>query len=524
MSTASWRTLACALICAGVAVVGCSKSSSSGGSASSAAPVASGATPTQTQPQSSAAITSLVAPGPLARGVVPLAFRLSEAQSAPLQVEVWWSSDTTPWTQITAVAPLAQPVASAPAPGLEYALQWDTAADVPGVASKVLLEVRAGGVSLRSAPFAVDNEPYATTGGISRHPYLQSTTSDSTVIRWRTLGQRDGGVEFGPSAALGQLVRTSVPGEDHELALSGLQAGTRYFYRLVQSGQSVSPRYTFVTAPAPSVDRFRFLVVGDSGMNNPAQYDVAQRMAQEPADFFLHTGDVVYPAGGVGAAVAEYDARFFRPYQAILSRIPAWPVVGNHDLYGLFGQPFRENFTLPSNGSGGNLEELYYSFEWGDAKFIALEGNTLFQSSATGIHMTWLSRELSRNTKKWVIVYLHPPLYSAGQHGSSPALQANIGPMLERYKVDLVLAGHEHSYERTRALKAYNLDPSYPGLVHVTTGGGGAALRPITANAQSEVVASVYHYLRFDVAGDELHGEAVDIQGAIVDRFTIHNQ
>lgn len=524
MQTSSWRALGCALIFAAAAAGGCSKSSSSGSAASSAAATTSAATPLQT-PTQTAAITSLVTPGPLARGPVPLAFRLAEAGSTPLQVEVVWSGDAgVTWAPLSVRSPLAQPAATAPAPGLEYALQWDTAQDIPGLAAEVLIEVRAGGATLRSAPFAVDNEAYATTGGLSRHPYLQSTRQDATVIRWRTLAQRDGAVEYGESAALGQITLGAFAAEDHEVELTGLRPGTRYFYRIVQSGQAISPRYTFVTAPLASVDRFRFLVVGDSGMNNPAQYDVAQRMAREEADFFLHTGDVVYPAGGVGAAIAEYDARFFRPYQAFLSRIPAWPVVGNHDLYGLFGQPFRENFTLPSNGAGGNLEELYYSFEWGDAKFIALEGNTLFQSSATGIHMNWLSRELSRNTKKWVIVYLHPPLYSAGQHGSNPALQANLGPMLERYKVDLVLAGHEHNYERTAAIKAYNLDPTYPGLVHVTTGGGGAALRPITPNAQSVVTASVYHYLRFEVAGDELHGEAVDLQGAIVDRFTIHNQ
>ncbi|MBL4849813.1 MAG: metallophosphoesterase family protein [Planctomycetes bacterium] len=523
LRTSPWRAFGLVVLALSAILVACSGGGSSGGAASTStttAPVNTNTTGSQ-----AAGVTSLTDPGALLAGLADVTFRLSDPASMPLKVAVLWSDDQgQTWRPVAAVTSLAQPAATSPDPGVEHTLTWDTAQDVPGFAPNVLVEVRTDTTSLRAGPFAIDNQSISTKAGLSRHPYLQSTTDTSTWIRWRTLGQRDGSIEFGETPVLGQLVAGSGSTEDHEVQLLGLNPGTRYYYQLVSQGQPITPRYSFRTAPAANSADFRFLVVGDTGMNNTAQLEIAARMATEDADFFLHTGDVIYPAGGIGASVSEYNARYFRPYQAFLSRIPGFPVVGNHDLYGLYGQPFRDAFTLPSNGTGGNLEELYYSFEWGDAKFIAVESNTLFQYSATGIHMSWLSRELRQNTKKWVVVYLHAPLYSAGAHGDNVALQTNLGSLFENYGVDLVVAGHDHNYERSLPVKAFNTDPSYPGLVHIVTGGGGADLRPVNPTANTDVAISAYHYMRFEIKGDVMTGEAVTERGAVIDRFQIRNQ
>lgn len=519
--TTSWHLAALTGVGLSAALIACSNSSSSGGGAASTTAPAT----TSQQAASASGVTSLSSPGALISGLEAVEFRISDPKSAAKRVAVLWSSDQgATWRPITMVGASTQPMASAPDPGQAHSVSWNTAADVAGFEGSVLLEVRTDSSSLRAGPFAIDNQGISTTASLSRRPYLQSTDQTSTYIRWRTLGARDGDVEFGETPALGRTASGASSTEDHEVQLTGLQPGTRYYYRLVSQGKPITPRYSFKTAPDASTGTFQFLVVGDSGMNNQAQLDIARQMATENADFFIHTGDVVYPAGGLGAAIREYNYRYFRPYQDFLHRTPGFPVVGNHDLYGLFGQPFRDAFTLPSNGTGGRLEELYYSFEWGDSKFLAIESNSLFQLSSSGTHMDWLRRELSQNTKKWLVVYMHAPLWSAGKHGDNTALQNNLGPLFERYGVDLLLAGHEHNYERTKPIKAFNTSSSYPGLVHVITGGGGAALRPITPNANTDVAISAYHYMRFTVAGDTMTGEAVTPTGAILDRFQIRNQ
>src|SRR5690606_7988743 len=111
-----------------------------------------------------------------------------------------------------------------------------------------------------------------------------------------------------------------------------LQPGTTYFYRVVSGGLPITPRASFRTAPGPSVAAMKFVVVGDSGMGNTEQYAIARLMQAENADFFLHTGDIVYPAGGFPLAVSEYNNRFFKPYQEMVGELFSFPVVGNHDL------------------------------------------------------------------------------------------------------------------------------------------------------------------------------------------------
>ncbi|MGE0711769.1 MAG: metallophosphoesterase [Planctomycetota bacterium] len=509
------------------AFAGCSGGSSGGGSAAStSAPVGSSPSATTTtgpSTTSGAEVTSLVVPAGLLQGSVPIAFRVADAASASVPVEVVFSTDNGQTWKPASGAP-TQPLATGPAPGIEHSFVWDTVRDVPGFEPAVLLEVRPQpGRELQSPALPVDNQPVSAHVKLDRAPYLQSTTQTQTVIRWRTETAVDGVVEFGETPALGRVAApaSGAASQEHEVLLTGLTPGTRYSYRLVSGGLPITPRYELRTAPASGVRDFSFLVVGDSGMNNQVQYDIAARMDQEDADFFLHTGDVVYPIGGLGAAVQEYNLRFFKPYEKLLRRMPAWLVVGNHDLYGLYGQPFKDTFTLPPNGGGSLLEELYYSFEWGDAKFVAIEANSTFQFVQVGAHMDWLRRELAQNTKKWLIVFFHPPLYSAGQHGDNHALQQVLGPLFESYGVDLVLTGHDHDYERTKAIKDYNQRAGYPGLVHVVTGGGGADLRPVNPTPRTEVAISAHHYLRVEISGDWLTGEAVDAQGKVIDRFSV---
>ncbi len=127
------------------------------------------------------------------------------------------------------------------------------------------------------------------------------------------------------------------------------------------------------------------------------------------------------------------------------------------------------------------------------------------------------------NQRKWLIVYMHVPLYSCGAHGDNGILKQVLGPLFENGRVDLVIAGHDHDYERTRALKEFNRDPAYPGLVHVVTGGGGAGLRSISPNSRTAVAQRANHYMRFSVRGDTLTGEAIDVNGQTIDTFTVQN-
>lgn len=503
-----------------VPVVGCGGGGSSGGGGSAAAAATAGS------PAAIADVTSVRLPGAsVLSGDVPVIFSVADPAGALATVAVTYSVDGGgSWHTATPAAnsPGLSDLATGPAPGVEHTFIWATASDIPGLAGALVRVARVGAPGQTSSQAVIDNAPLNASVRLNRRPYLQLTQQTSTIICWRTEADTDSVIEWGPTPLLGQAAGN--PGsraKSHAVEIVGLQPGTSYYYRVSSGGQPVTARGTFTTAPAANVSDFTFLAFGDSGTGSPEQLALGRRMATEQVDFAIHTGDVIYPYGALANPVGEYNERFFRPYEDFLDRLPIFPVIGNHDLIALLGQPFKDVFHLPDNGSS-IARELYFSFEWGDAKFIALETTGLFLVPV-GDHATWLQREIQNNTKKWLIVYMHIPLYSCGSHGDSAVLKHVLGPQFENGKVDLVITGHDHNYERTRPIKDFNRDPAYPGLVHIVTGGGGAGLRGVNPNSRTATAVRAHHYVKFRVQGDTIHGEAIDLNGQVIDAFSVQN-
>jgi hypothetical protein len=119
-------------------------------------------------------------------------------------------------------------------------------------------------------------------------------------------------------------------------------------------------------------------------------------------------------------------------------------------------------FSLPAAGEAGGVPsgtELYYSFDWANVHFVCLDSQS--SSRAVGGPMwTWLESDLLASEQDWVVAYWHHPPYSKGSHDSDTELQLvemreNFLPLLEAHGVDLVLAGHSHSYERSFLLDGH---------------------------------------------------------------------
>ena len=108
-------------------------------------------------------------------------------------------------------------------------------------------------------------------------------------------------------------------------------------------------------------------------------------------------------------------------------------------------------------------------------------------------------------------------------------LKFYLAPLFEEYGVDIVLAGHDHSYQRSYPLRAGNaidghmepdfLDPGAP--IYVVTGGGGADLYPLFRSLRMASVAMRHHAVIVDIEGDELRMSAVDTAGVVFDSMSI---
>jgi hypothetical protein len=311
--------------------------------------------------------------------------------------------------------------------------------------------------------------------------------STSVRIMWQTSGATETIAEYGETPALGQvaygyLVSYSLQtGVLHEVTLTGLRPGTLYYYRVGDPNAGFSPVYTFRTAPQRPT-AFTFTAFGDDGTSAAARQNIQNVLMHNPV-FHLHLGDLSY-ANGVQAIWDTY----LNQIQPLTSRIPMMITLGNHeweDEVGIGYEAVLARFAMP----GENNYNVNYVFDYGNVRFIAFNSDWYQRSSASRTAMRqWLQTVLSDARAnpciRWVIVFQHHPLFgSEARRGYNTLLINALQPLFDQYKVDLVLQGHDHLYERTYPLRnsipvSNSLDTYLQGegTLYITCGGGGATL------------------------------------------------
>jgi 3',5'-cyclic AMP phosphodiesterase CpdA len=284
-----------------------------------------------------------------------------------------------------------------------------------------------------------------------------------------------------------------------------LTPSTTYQYR-ISTGGVVLHQAALSTASDAS-GFFNFVMIGDSGIGSVAQAGVAAQMLALDPDFMLHLGDVIYPSG----QASGYNPYFFQPYRDLIDHTSVFPSLGNHDYITSKGQPYLDVFYLPSNNPAGT--ERYYSFDWGNAHFVALDSNRDYQPGSAMLQ--WLESDLAASAAKWKFVFFHHALHTSGPHRNDstlPALRSALAPIFEQYDVDIVFNGHDHMYERSKPVN---------GVVYIVSGGGGAGLYAVGSVETTAYAASVYHTVQVQIAGCILSLRAFDVDGAAFDQIAL---
>ncbi|MBI5566807.1 MAG: metallophosphoesterase [Chloroflexi bacterium] len=338
---------------------------------------------------------------------------------------------------------------------------------------------------------------------LMRGPYVQSVTTTSAIVIWRTAEASDSRVDYGVGS-YANSIGDPTPTTEHVIMLTGLITGTVVTYRVFSDKVELATG-SFHTAADPD-QAFRFGVIGDTGIGSTAQQQVADRLVALAPDFVLHTGDVIYPTG----QAAGYDPFFFQIYQTLLRRAPMFLTLGNHDYGTAGGQPYLDAFYLPHNNPANS--ERYYSFDWGSAHFTALD----FNDGPSPAQLDWLQADLAATDQPWKFVVYHQAIYSSGPHGSEPYIiskRAVLAPIFEAHHVDIVFNGHDHDYERTQSIN---------GVIYIVSGGGGASLYNITPQTFSAYAETAHHAVVVDVDGCALSLQAVKPDGTIFDTLTLN--
>lgn len=227
---------------------------------------------------------------------------------------------------------------------------------------------------------------------------------------------------------------------------------------------TATPTAADTATATPLPPPLRFAVIGDYGMDNQAEADVAALIQGWQVDLVITTGDNNYPSGSaetIDANIGKYFHNFIFPYNgaygAGADRNRFFPSMGNHDWYTAEAQPYFDYFTLPGN-------ERYYDFVEGPVHFYAINSDEHEPSgiNAGSLQAASLQQTLAGSTSAWNIVYMHFAPFSSGSHGSTPWMKWPYA----KWGADALLAGHDHLYERLVV----------DGIPYFTNGSGGGGL------------------------------------------------
>ena len=256
----------------------------------------------------------------------------------------------------------------------------------------------------------------------------------------------------------------------NKATLTGLKPAQKYFYR-VGNDDLWSATGTFTTAEKGYGDgSFTFLDVTDPqgstsddfahwGANIKGALDFAK-----DASFVVNTGDFV----NNGLSPEEWNL-FFSKAQDSLMKTMLVPAVGNHEGYD-YANSFLSHFNVPVAEKAIQSKGTYYSFNYENAHFTVLNTDEKENEDLSALQRIWLENDLKAASADknitWRIVLLHRSLYSSGDHstdGDCINFRTSIGKLLDTYKVDVVLSGHDHVYMRTKPI--YNQIGQNPDTV-----------------------------------------------------------
>ncbi|XP_052172070.1 nucleotide pyrophosphatase/phosphodiesterase-like [Diospyros lotus] len=342
------------------------------------------------------------------------------------------------------------------------------------------------------------------------------------------------------------------PGYIHTAVMEGLEPSKTYSYTYGSDSIGWSDEIEFRTPAAGGAEEVRFLAFGDMGKAprdasaehyiQPGSLSVMKAMADEVAsgnvDSIFHIGDISYATG----FLVEWDF-FLHLISPVASKVSYMTAIGNHerdyadsgsvyvtpDSGGECGVPYETYFPMPTAAK----DKPWYSIEQGSVHITVI--STEHDWSKGSEQYDWMNNDMAstdRSTTPWLIFTGHRPMYSSSNGISIiPSVDSNfvnaVEPLLLANKVDLVLFGHVHNYERTCAvykseckampekdksgIDTYH-NSNYTAPVHAVIGMAGFSLDSFPNNADSWSLARIskYGYIRVHATREDLRVEYVN--------------
>jgi hypothetical protein len=257
----------------------------------------------------------------------------------------------------------------------------------------------------------------------------------------------------------------------HFADMTHLQPDTRYFYQVGDDKGGWSAIYSFVMEPSkpPTPDRpLAIAVLADHGTTTNSQQVVDAMLKADQSlhfGFSILSGDVSY-ANGFQSVWDDYG-NMVQPFS---SHVPFMVAPGNHEAIELFIS-YDYRYNMPHNGYGN----LYYSFNYQNVHVLVLNSESLNEFHWSAMYQFAKSdlESVNRKITPWVFVAFHHPFFcsNVAHNDSNWFMRIEYEDLFHDNKVDMILQGHVHAYERTYPMYNFQVDPT--STVYVTNGHGG---------------------------------------------------
>jgi acid phosphatase type 7 len=182
------------------------------------------------------------------------------------------------------------------------------------------------------------------------------------------------------------------------------------------------------------------------------------------------------------------------------------PVPGNHE-YSSSPAPYFNYFGDAAGPGTG-----YYSYSVGSWRIITL--NSEVPSLNGSPQMDWLKSELTSKKSTCTAVIWHRPLFSSGRNGDNPDMR-DVWRTLYDNNVDVVINGHDHTYERFAPQDPDGKADPARGIREFVVGTGGAMLYEFThVNPNSEARGAAWGVAQFTLNDGSYSWQFIPVDGA----------
>lgn len=314
--------------------------------------------------------------------------------------------------------------------------------------------------------FAQDNKSYPASEFPDRVILgFKGNPAVSQAVNWRTneqvsdaiaaIHEADPSPDFRPNALIVKALTQAVQMDGktvhyHEVNFTGLKPATQYVYR-VGGGSHWSEWFHFTTA-SDKPEPVSFLYFGDAQNDIRSLWSRTIRGAYSTlpkANLMIHAGDLINRSN------TDYEwGEWFEAGGWVNGMVPSLATPGNHEYYkDKEGNPqvsmhWKPQFALPENGPEGLSETAYY-IDYQGIRFITLNSQAAIIDSVTmNKQAVWFENAAKDQPNRWVVVIHHHPIYSTKNGRDNDEWRLKMEPLYKKYKVDIVLQGHDHTYGR----------------------------------------------------------------------------